>query len=338
MISVDIAIPTFNERKSIKSCLESILSFKTSRQVLIKIYIIDGGSTDKTQEIIKKHFGHIENLTILDNPKKYPASALNKVITEGEGDYLLRLDAHSHYPADYLEKCLETSLRTNAANVGGLVETISGSHSPGAMLVQALTTHWFGVGNSGFRIGAKEGPVDTVPFGFFQKSIFKEIGLFDERLIRAQDYELNSRINSSGKVVWLNPEIKISYKNINSIKDFYIKQFLLEAPYNAYMWWISKKTFNFRHSITSFFTLGFFGGVILSPNFSLLSNIFSFVMFFYFSLSVLASFQQSKRYGFKSEFLLLPLCFFCFHIIHGVGILKGLLLLALGLSPVQKNL
>ena len=54
----------------------------------------------------------------------------------------------------------------------------------------------FGVGISKFRISKpkKREFVDTVPFGCFRRSLFDEIGLFNEKEPRNEDLEFNQRI------------------------------------------------------------------------------------------------------------------------------------------------
>ena len=95
--------------------------------------------------------------------------------------------------------------------MGGIWDIQRNGETLSDYMVHSLITHPFGVGNSGFRTGMKSGLVDTVPYGFFKREIFETVGLFDERLIRAQDYEFNRRLIKYGFQVWLNPEIRISY-------------------------------------------------------------------------------------------------------------------------------
>ncbi len=80
-----------------------------------------------------------------------------------------------------------------------------------------------------------EGPVDTVPYGFFRREFIDQVGWFDERLIRAQDFEFNKRLNAMGRVVWLDPAIRVGYFNQPSLWKFLKKQIFLEAPYNTYL-------------------------------------------------------------------------------------------------------
>ena len=221
-------------------------------------------------------------------------------------------------------------------NVGGVIETLTGSNSYGAQIVQALTTHKFGVGNSGFRIGDSGGEADSVPYGFYKKEVFTKIGLLDERLIRAQDYEFNRRLARSGGLIYMNPEIHINYFNQKTLFKFLFKQIKLEAPYNAYMWYLAPYTLAYRHIITGFFTTGVIGGLLISPFSLIIKNIFISVMILYFFLALISSIQQSIRYKNFLHIIILPISFFLYHFLHGSGVLFGGLNILLGTAPVQK--
>jgi hypothetical protein len=232
---------------------------------------------------------------------------------------------------------LETYNRIKAENVGGILLAQPGNKSYSAAVVQALTTHSFGVGNAGFRTGAGEGPADTVPYGFYKRTIFEKIGLFDERLIRAQDYEFNRRIIKSGGKIWRNPRIQVYYYNQTSFFKFLKKQIRYEAPYNAYMWYLAPYTFTFRHMITGIFAMGIIGGLILSPLYNWIKWTFFVVMVLYFILALFSSLQQARRYKYMLHVITLPPCFFLYHFLHGIGVLYGIFRLLTRTSPVQKK-
>ena len=197
-IQIDVIIPVLNEQEYILSCLNSVCNFVLPKNVNLQIFVIDGCSKDETLRIALEFAADKDNIFILNNPGIIQATALNIGIKQSKADYILRLDAHSEYPSDYLANCLETALRTSACNVGGMAITKASSSSLSATLVQAISTSKFGVGDSGFRVGAEEGVRDTVPYGFFKREIFNKYGLFNERLARAQDYEFNKRIQNEG--------------------------------------------------------------------------------------------------------------------------------------------
>lgn len=333
---ISIVIPCRNEEKFISKCLESVYSFEKPSGCEIEILVIDGMSEDRTKEIVLEIIKQRTNIRLLDNAGKIQSSALNIGVNAAKGKYILRLDAHSDYPGNYLQLLYETAIRIDADNTGGLVITQAYDKSYNASIVQALTTHKFGVGNSGFRVGMKEGAADTVPYGFFKKEIFKKAGFFDERLVRAQDYEFNRRIIRSGGKIWLNPEIQLNYYNQPDFGRFLKKQILKEAPYNAYMWYLASYTFTLRHAVTAVFTAGIFAGIILAFFFSVIKYIFAFVMATYFIFSVFSSVQQAIRYKKPVHIFVLPFCFFFFHFLHGAGVLWGILMLLLRTAPVLK--
>src|SRR4029078_4268271 len=97
------------------------------------------------------------------------------------------------------------------------------------------------------------------------RALFDRIGLFDERLVRAQDYEMNQRIVAAGGCVWRNPAIQVKYYQQPDLSSFIRKQILYEAPYNAYLCYLAPYAFAVRHAITGVFAFGVLGGVVLSP-------------------------------------------------------------------------
>ncbi len=334
---IDIIIPVFNEEKYLSKCLNSVLSFRIPQNIEIVIYIIDGNSTDKTKNIVLTYSEIHNNIFYVYNEKKIQSCALNLGIKIGSGDFLMRLDAHSYYPEDYLLNCYNLSIETSAENVGGIVITLPGGVNFEARLVQAITTHKFGVGNSSFRTEEKVGEVDTVPFGFFKKEIFNKIGLFDERLVRCQDYEFNRRIIANNGKIIMNSKIFTEYFNQKSLLDFYKKQLFKEAPYNPYMWYLANYAFAVRHAITGVFTSGIIMGIFLSIIFPIIFKIFLPFLCLYAILAILSSIQQAIRFNTSSFILLLPFCFFFYHFIHGLGVVKGIIKLALNISPVQNG-
>lgn len=333
---VSVIIPTLNEQKFICDCIRSVLNFEIPAGYEIEIIIADGMSKDNTRELIKRNFPG-SAVSIIDNEAVYQANGINKAIQLSKGDFIMRLDAHAIYPEDYLKRCLELINDTEADNVGGAVITLKGAETFSAKLVQSLTTHPFGVGDSTFRTVEYTGEVDTVPYGFFRKSIFKKVGLFNEKLIRAQDYEFNRRIKKEGGKIYIDTSIKIQYFNQAALSTFYSKQFYKEAPYNAYMWYLAPYTFTLRHAITAIFSAGIIIGSLLLFVHFLFMYVFVGSLFLYGILAVISSIQQARRYDDIRLLFFLPFCFFAFHFIHGLGVLKGCLFLLFGMSPVQQS-
>ena len=336
-ILVSIIVCLKDEIESIDSCVSGFQNFELPSNTDYEIIFIDGMSTDGTYEKVEKIARFNDKISLIRNKKVFQVFGINKGIEYSSGDYILWLGAHAIYPKDYLKILLDTAEESNADYIGGVVETVPWDSSYSASIVQAVSTHIFGVGNSKFRTGTNINSIsDTASFGLFKNEVFNKIGIFDERLIRCQDYELNARIRKNGGVVWLNSNAVSKYKNVNNYYTFIKKQIFKEAPYNAYMWYLAPYTFTYRHAITGVFATGVLGGLALSLVSPVIKFLFLSVMTLYFILAFVSAVQQAKRYKKPLHILILPISFFLYHIIHGIGVLTGFFRLATGTAPVQK--
>lgn len=193
---------------------------------LIGIYIADGRSTDRTREIIQQYQEANPRINLIDNPDRFVPQALNRCIEASSGDVVLRMDAHSEYPDNYVTRLVEELVRLGADNTGGVWNMKPANDSILAVAIAAAQSSSFGVGNASYRSGGgKIRIVDTVPYGCFPRSLFGRIGKFDPQLLRNQDDEFNARIKENGGSVYLVPDVVITYyarpKLRSLIKMFY---------------------------------------------------------------------------------------------------------------------
>jgi glycosyltransferase involved in cell wall biosynthesis len=196
MAEISIIIPIYNEEKYIAKCLDSIIKSDFDKDKM-EVLLVDGGSSDKTIEIIKEYQKKYSFFKLLHNPKKIVPVAMNIGIKNAKGKYIIRLDAHSSYPKNYFKKLIYWHKKLNADNVGGVVVTEVKNKNRISNAIKNVLSDRLGVG-SAFRSGVGEiKEVDTVPFGCYKKEIFDKVGLYDERLVRNQDIELNKRIKKN---------------------------------------------------------------------------------------------------------------------------------------------
>jgi succinoglycan biosynthesis protein ExoA len=209
---VSVIIPCYNEAGTISGLLDAISSqsFPGDR---LEIIVSDGLSTDGTRAILQEYSLRypVPKLTIVDNPERSIPSAMNKAIERAGGEVVIRLDAHSLPAADYIARCVEVLQETKAANVGGVWEIRPASPTWVARSIASAVSHPLGAGDAGYRGSGKAGPVDTVPFGAFDRQWMDRVGRFNEALLTNEDYEYNYRIRSMGGTVWLDPTIRCVY-------------------------------------------------------------------------------------------------------------------------------
>ncbi|MEL6666867.1 MAG: glycosyltransferase, partial [Pseudomonadota bacterium] len=112
-----VVIPTLNEEGYIEACLRSLLGGAADRYAAV---VCDGGSTDRTQEIVDDLSAEFPQLSLLKNPKKLQSAAVNLAVSQlalPETQYVIRCDAHSTYPDNFLNDIVQSLETTGAASV-----------------------------------------------------------------------------------------------------------------------------------------------------------------------------------------------------------------------------
>jgi glycosyltransferase involved in cell wall biosynthesis len=212
MPQVSIIVPCYNEEKTIELLLSAIYR-QTWPKSALEVVIVDGLSTDATRQAIARFQQTHPDLAIhlIDNARRIIPAALNCAIAAAQGEYIVRLDAHSEPEADYVERSL-ADLQSGAGEMVGGVWQIRPSGSGWlARSIAIAAAHPFGVGDALYRYTTRPAWVDTVPFGAFRRSLVDRIGFYDETLLTNEDYEFNTRIRQSGGRIWLNPAIRSTY-------------------------------------------------------------------------------------------------------------------------------
>ena len=218
---VSVIVPCLNEAPFIAASLESILESTYPRDRL-EILVVDGLSQDGTRSIVSRYLAEHSMIRLLDNVERTTPCGLNIGIAEATGDIIMRMDAHSLYPRDYISGLVEWLGRSGADNVGGVCMTVPANDSPVAHAIAYGLSHPFGVGTSYFRIGTSTPRlVDTVFGGCYRTDVFARIGLFDEQLIRNQDDEFNHRLISRGGRVLLVPDVVSYYYARSSLQQLW---------------------------------------------------------------------------------------------------------------------
>jgi GT2 family glycosyltransferase len=331
---ISILIPCHNEELFIRKCLDSILAndYQADR---LEIIAIDGLSTDNTMSILKDYSLKFKKIKVLSNPKKVFPAAVNMGIRESLGDYIFIMGAHAVYPENYFSKCIECSVKYNADNVGGVLNTIPVGISVIGTLISMVLSNPFGVGNSKFRTGTDSiTDVDTVFGGCYRKEVFEKYGFFTEDLISTSDYEFNNRIRKHGAKIVLDPDIIVSYYTRSSLPSF-IKNNIRNGYWAIYPIAISKNIpVSFRHLVPLLFLLAIIALALLSFKWPLFLFILIGILIIYFLSGLYFSI---KSIGNNYHFLpLISGLFLILHLSYGFGSLWGLIRLSLNSTKLLK--
>src|SRR6266568_5459217 len=253
MTTVSFVMPVRNEEDYIRASLKSLVDQNYPASDC-EIIVVDGRSSDRTREIVEEIRHQNSQVRCLDNPAGIVPTAMNIGIRAARGEVIIRADGHNVYPRDYAANCVKYLEETGADNVGGPWVTVAADESFSARLVAAVLSSPFGVGNSKFRTSREEGFVDTVPFGAFRREIFDRIGMYNEKLVRNQDNELNARIRKAGGRIYLTPALTTYY---HPVKKFLS---LLKYAFKTSQWHIftlreNRESMGVRHLAPAVFLL-----------------------------------------------------------------------------------
>ena len=326
-----IIIPTLNEEKFISKCLSSVInqSFPFNQ---MDILVVDGGSKDKTREIVGNFCNQYPNIRLLDNPGRIQSIAFNVGVKNSDAPYVVRLDAHATYNEMYIEKCLEIFSEKaeiigcdpkSIGNVGGVWDIHPQNHKLIAETSAVLNQVKFGIGGAAFRVGAKAGFVDTVPFGCFPRKVIDEIGGMREDLARGEDNEYNSRIHKAGYKVYLNPQIVCNNYSRDTIWAN-VKQMYANGISIGKLLYIDSDSVGLRHLVPLVFVLSLIGAMVLGCIYTPLFFLLALGMVAYIIAALCATFAACMKFGWKFCFTL-PMMFFLIHVSYGIGTIVGVL-------------
>jgi succinoglycan biosynthesis protein ExoA len=229
-IFVTAIVPTLNEEATIGRAIEDLLRQEAFAGP-IEILVVDGGSSDRTRAVVENFVASGHNVRLLDNPARHQAAAYNIGIGHARGSVVTILHARVQIAPAYIATCLEVKRRTGAANVGGVVEHF-GSGVTGRAIAMAMSSP-FGVGDSKYRYSNAEGWVDSVMGAFADKTLFDDVGLFNETNVVNEDGEFNYRVRRAGYGVLVSPSIRLRYQVRSSLGKL-AKQYLRYGYYRRW--------------------------------------------------------------------------------------------------------
>lgn len=272
---VSVILPILNEENYLRDSVNSILSqdYRGKFEVILAV----GPSKDRTFEIAEELHRDDERVIVIKNPSGRTAAGLNAALTASSGSIIVRVDGHSKIPRDYISIAVELLSKTGAVNVGGMMAAEGITRFERA--VAGAMRSPLGVGASRFHTGGEPGEVDTVYLGVFKKDALLAIGGFDERFIRAQDWELNFRLRENGGMIYFDPRLQVTYRPRPTLTAL-AKQYFEYGRWRRVVARRHKGTINYRYLAPPVATSGFIAslilGALLAPIFLLPAAIYLF--------------------------------------------------------------
>jgi len=215
-LTVSAVLPALNASGTLESAVDAVLAQTYAGPIDLTIAV--GPSSDETAALAARLAADRPQVAVVENPTGTTPNGLNAAIQASSGEVVVRVDAHSVLPPNYIERAVATLRETGAANVGGIQRAVGTSAFQQAVAAALMSP--FGQGGASFRSDGGEGrPTDTVYLGVFDRAALEAVGGFNPTYIRNQDYELNWRLRKAGHTVWLDPQISVDYSPRSTVSS-----------------------------------------------------------------------------------------------------------------------
>ena len=198
-MNISVVIPTYNRVELLKRSIDSVIN-QTIKP--FEIIIVDDGSNDGTEAMVKKKY---DSLKLIKQKNKGASAARNTGIKASSGEWICFLDSDDEWKNNKLEKQI-TFVANNSdykffhsneiwiKNGKRINQKKKHKKYGGDIFKKCLDM---------CRISPSSVLID--------KSIFEEIGFFNENLVVCEDYELWLRICDKYEVFFIDEPLIFKY-------------------------------------------------------------------------------------------------------------------------------
>lgn len=205
---ISVIVPTFNRGKVITKSIDSILK-QTYRD--FELIVVDDGSTDNTEEVVKGYCDERIRYIRNDSNNHGPSKARNLGIIESKGEYIAFNDSDDEWHVDKLEKQFVHLQRENADVTFCVMRKNCGNKE------QFIPDSGFTQDKCNMA-NILRGSFTGTPALFGKAEVFKQ-NYFDEKMRCNEDWDLVIRLIEKYVVAYQNEnfvEVAVTEKSVSS--------------------------------------------------------------------------------------------------------------------------
>ena len=348
-VDVSVVVPVLNEEAHIKDSARRMLA-----QVFdgaIEFLFVDGRSEDGTRAILEGLAERDRRIRVLDNPQRQTPSALNIGMRNARGEFVVRMDAHTYYPSDYVARAIERLHRGDVACVcGPQIPYGTGKWSRrvalalGSRLGTAGSPKWpsesGGADDTGTSAGSAGsagerdlGPDSGVFGGAWRRATLLAHGGWDEGWPLNQDCELLARISAAGGRTVMLPELGARYVPRDSLRAL-ARQYWRYGQYREKTARVHPETMRPAHLLTPGLALVVLASAVAPRP---LRGAARLALLLY-AITVISVSARSRREAGWGDAMSLPFVFAAMHLSWGFGYLVGCVRFGPPVQAVMRSL
>jgi len=319
--SVTVVMPVRNEETFIARTLDQLLDQQRAG-IELEIVVVDGRSTDKTREIISTYAEHHPEVRLLDNPRQLSSAARNLGIENSTGDFIVIVDGHCEIPSRRYLLDLVAAFEASEADCLGRPQPLDVTQA--TMLQRAIAlarSSRLGHHPDSLIYSDREMdcPAASVAVAY-RRSVFEQVGLFDERFDACEDYELNQRIDAAGLRCRLIPKLTVKYEPRKTLWALF-RQLFRYGRGRVRLARKHRRALSWRTVAPAVLVIGTFAGPLLSAILPVIWPCYGVALSFYVGVTVLESVRLSASAKDLRLLPWLPPVFCGIHFGSGCGLL-----------------
>jgi len=321
-------IPVLNEQDSIIDCLESLCNQTIANESHL-IYVLDGGSTDSTTQVIQDFIDQMgqksPEIILLNNPGKHVAEARNLALSKMPKSihYMLEVIGHCTLDPGHIQIVVEEFdklQRENDSKIGALgvkVESKEGPLGLSESWIEASLSSPLGSSNGQFDNFSGTQRTNVPAFCLHSRLAVEEVGGWDTEFITSQDSDLSMRLIKSGYALFRTDLTTVKMTKRTSLNSWFKMGF-------RYGFWRTKvvKKHPERASLREFMP---WFGLILTTMLFLLGLDIWYIPPLAYGLAITLEGLRNTIVKRKLSLLVgLPLSLFILHVSFSLGLVYGL--------------
>ena len=308
-----------NDRKTVPGLIDRLLEQDYPAE-LFEIIVVDGRSSDGTADLVRRRYSnrHVR-VRVVDNPSGRVSASRNAGIRVAAGDAMIFLSGHCTIPSlKFLADTAEILEITGAGCLCRPQPLLALNETRMGDAIARARASWMGLALNTEEI---TGYVDPPSSGAtYLRTIFEEVGFFDDSFEECADFEFNERVRKAGILAYSDPRLTVYEKPPQELPELLAERFRFGQGMSRYM-----RKHPERASVADIAPLGVLLALLLTlfawsqlPTF--LAAILTLPAAMFPIAVVLTSMQIGSRYGLRAGWRA-PWVFAAIYLGQGIGLL-----------------